>query len=80
MMQSNIEGYLLVAPLQPRRCGGCAFLGTGVAAYSDGCGARNRVRRCSPTYDDGAEDSIYIEDTDAAKVAYTRARLGLTTP
>jgi len=79
MMQSNIEGYLLVAPLQPRRCGGCAFLGTGVAAYSDGCGARNKVRRCSPTYDDGAEDSIYIEDTDEAKARYAAARLGVTT-
>jgi len=77
MMQSNIEGYLLVAPLQPRRCEGCAFLGTGVAAYSDGCGARNRVRRCSPSYAGDATDSIYIEDTDEAKVAYTRARLGV---
>jgi hypothetical protein len=80
MMQSNIEGYLLVAPLKPKRCEGCAFLGTGVASHTDGCGARNRVRLCSPPYYDGAEDSIYIEDTDEAKAAYVRARLGLTTP
>jgi hypothetical protein len=80
MKQSNIEGYLLVAPLESKRCEGCAFLGTGVASHYDGCVARDRVRRCSPSYDDGAEDSIYIEDTDEAKVAYVRARLGLTTP
>jgi hypothetical protein len=80
MNQSNIEGYLLVASLEPKRCSGCAFLGTGVASHTDGCGARNRVRRCSPTYADDAEDSIYIEDTDEAKMAYIRARLGLTTP
>jgi hypothetical protein len=80
MKQSNIGGYLLVAPLESKRCDGCAFLGTGVASHTDGCGARYLDRRCTPAYDDGAEDSIYIEDTDEAKAAYVRARLGLTTP
>ena len=74
---SNIEGYLLVAPVEPRRCQGCAFLGAGEASHTDGCGARSLDRWCSPNYHDGATDSIYIEDTDEAKVAYTRARLGL---
>jgi hypothetical protein len=75
MKQSNIEGYLLVAPLESKQCQGCAFFGT-----SPACKARNRVRRCSPAYSDDATDSIYIEDTDEAKMAYIRARLGLTTP
>jgi hypothetical protein len=80
MMQSNIEGYILVPSVLPQRCQGCAFLGTGVASHTDGCGARYLDRRCSRAYDDGAEDSIYIEDTDEAKAAYARARLGLPTP
>jgi hypothetical protein len=74
MRQSNIEGYLLVTPLQPRRCQGCAFVDSG------GCEIRNQERRCSPAYADDATDSIYIADTDEARAVYTRARLGFAAP
>ncbi len=66
---SNIEGYILVPPLEPRRCLGCAFFFVG------GCERREKERRCNPCYSPGAQDSIYIEDTVEAKVAYTRCRL-----
>jgi hypothetical protein len=75
MKQSNIEGYILVPSVLPQRCTGCVFAG-----ISRICDLRYREKYCSSSYSDGAEDNIYIEDTDEAKAAYVRARLGLTTP
>lgn len=70
---SNIEGYLLVAPLEPRRCQGCAFVCPAVG----GCEIRGHDtgRRCSSMYNPDAQDSIYIADTDEAKAQYARLRL-----
>jgi hypothetical protein len=69
MKLSNIEGYLLVPSVLPQRCIGCVFAGK--CAFLQ----EKTAKMCM---DD--QDSIYIEDTDEAKAAYVRARLGLTTP
>jgi hypothetical protein len=67
---SNIEGYLLVPSVLPQWCIGCVFAGNGPKCTFP---QEKIAKMCMAD-----QDSIYIEDTDEAKAAYVRARLGLT--